>query len=327
MSNPGILFDESVLKLINFQDKDIVTIVDECDRCTKVGFLPEVEASYLGLLIHVMDLTSLNSTDNQKTIEALVDKALTFTKKMLKTDIESMASNHSCEIYNYFTTSTLTPQTVCVSSVRIADAVQRLNCLNEHINIASVAGGFPMGQVPLSCRITEVEYAISQGAAEIDIVIDRGLANTGDFKRLYHDLRSIKSLCVNGDVTLKTILSVTELDSYDTVYKVAMTAMMAGSDFIKTSTGKEAENATLSHGVIMCQAIKKYHDITGYQVGIKPAGGIKFNEQALSWLVLVKNQLGNEWLKASLFRIGASSLLEDVVKRLSIILKKLQTNY
>jgi len=94
-----------------------------------------------------------------------------------------------------------------------------------------------MGQVPLSCRITEVEYAISQGAAEIDIVIDRGLANTGDFKRLYHDLRSIKSVCVNGDVTLKTILSVTELDSYDTVYKVAMTAMMAGSDFIKTSTG------------------------------------------------------------------------------------------
>jgi len=94
-----------------------------------------------------------------------------------------------------------------------------------------------MGQVPLSSRITEVEYAISQGAAEIDIVIDRGLANIGDFKRLYHDLRSIKSLCVNRDVTLKTILSVTELDSYHTVYKMAMTAMMAGSNFIKTSTG------------------------------------------------------------------------------------------
>ncbi|XP_027852914.2 putative deoxyribose-phosphate aldolase [Aphis gossypii] len=327
MSNPGILFDESLLNIIDFQDKDIVPIVDECDRCTKVGFLPEVEASYLGLLIHVMDLTSLNSTDNRKTIEALVDKALNFTKETLKPDIESMASNHSCEIYNYFTTSTLTPQTVCVSSVRVADAIQRINSQNDHIDIASVAGGFPMGQVPLSCRITEVEYAISQGAAEIDIVIDRGLANIGDFKRLYHDLRSIKSVCVNGDVTLKTILSVTELDCYHTVYKVAMTAMMAGSDFIKTSTGKEAENATLSHGVIMCQAIKKYHDITGYQVGIKPAGGIKFNEQALSWLVLVKNQLGTDWLKASLFRIGASSLLEDVVKRLSAVLKKLQTNY
>lgn len=327
MSNPGILFDESLLKLIDFQDKDIVPIVDECDRCTKVGFLPEVEASYLGLLIHVMDLTSLNSTDNRKTIEALVDKALNFTKETLKSDIESMASNHSCEIYNYFTTSTLTPQTVCVSSVRVADAIQRINSQNDHIDIASVAGGFPMGQVPLSSRITEVEYAISQGAAEIDIVIDRGLANIGDFKRLYHDLRSIKSVCVNGDVTLKTILSVTELDSYHTVYKVAMTAMMAGSDFIKTSTGKEAANATLSHGVIMCQAIKKYHNITGYQVGIKPAGGIKFNEQALSWLVLVKNQLGTDWLKASLFRIGASSLLEDVVKRLSVVIKKLQTNY
>ncbi|CAH1725691.1 unnamed protein product [Aphis gossypii] len=237
MSNPGILFDESLLNIIDFQDKDIVPIVDECDRCTKVGFLPEVEASYLGLLIYVMDLTSLNSTDNRKTIEALVDKALNFTKETLKPDIESMASNHSCEIYNYFTTSTLTPQTVCVSSVRVADAIQRINSQNDHIDIASVAGGFPMGQVPLSCRITEVEYAISQGAAEIDIVIDRGLANIGDFKRLYHDLRSIKSVCVNGDVTLKTILSVTELDSYHTVYKVAMTAMMAGSDFIKTSTG------------------------------------------------------------------------------------------
>lgn len=100
-----------------------------------------------------------------------------------------------------------------------------------------VAGGFPLGQVPLSCRIAEVEYAISQGAAEIDIVIDRGLAISGDFKRLYQDLRAIKSLCTIGNVTLKTILSVTELDSYETVYKASMTAMMAGSDFIKTSTG------------------------------------------------------------------------------------------
>jgi deoxyribose-phosphate aldolase len=100
-----------------------------------------------------------------------------------------------------------------------------------------VAGGFPMGQVPLSCRITEVEYAISHGAAEIDIVIDRGLAISGNFEELYYDLRAIKSLCIKGNITLKTILSVSELDSNQTVYKAAMTAMMAGSDFIKTSTG------------------------------------------------------------------------------------------
>lgn len=106
-----------------------------------------------------------------------------------------------------------------------------------YVILILVAGGFPLGQVPLSCRITEVEYAISQGAAEIDIVIDRGLAISGDFERLYQDLRAIKSLCIIGNVTLKTILSVTELDSYETVYKASMTAMMAGSDFIKTSTG------------------------------------------------------------------------------------------
>lgn len=105
--------------------------------------------------------------------------------------------------------------------------------------IIVVAAGFPMGQVPLSSRIAEVEYAISQGAAEIDIVIDRGLANSGNFIRLYNDIRAIKSVCINGNVTLKTILSVTELNSYETIYKVAMMAMMAGSDFIKTSTGED----------------------------------------------------------------------------------------
>ncbi|XP_050432381.1 deoxyribose-phosphate aldolase [Adelges cooleyi] len=322
MSNPGIIFDESLLADVNFQENDINTIVDECDRCTKIGFLPEVEASYLGLLIHVMDLTSLNSTDNKKTIEALVDKALTYAKKNLKSDIEDMGSKHTCPIYNYLSTSTLIPPTICVSSIRVPDAVQRIKHQGVHIDIASVAAGFPLGQVPLSCRITEVEYAISHGAAEIDIVIDRGMVLNGDYKILYNDIRAIKCVCANGKVTLKTILSVTELGSYQTIYKAAMTAMMAGSDFIKTSTGKEATNATLSHGVVMCQAIKKFHEKTGFQVGIKPAGGIKFNEQALSWLVLVKNELGNDWLRASHFRIGASSLLEDVVKRLSVVLKK-----
>ncbi|XP_050541877.1 deoxyribose-phosphate aldolase isoform X2 [Daktulosphaira vitifoliae] len=319
-----ILQDESLLVDFDFQENDINCVVDECDRCTKIGFLPEIEATYLGLLIHVMDLTSLNSIDNKKTIEALVDKALTYGKKNLKNDIENMGSKHTCPIYNYFSNSTLIPPTVCVSSVRVPDAVERIKQLGVHIDIASVAGGFPMGQVPLSCRITEVEYAISHGAAEIDIVIDRGMVLNGDYKTLYNDIRAIKSLCANENVTLKTILSVTELGSYQTIYKSSMTAMMAGSDFIKTSTGKESTNATLSHGVIMCQAIKKYHEKTGFKVGIKPAGGIKFNEQALSWLILVKNELGNDWMKASHFRIGASSLLEDVVKRLSVVLKKFQ---
>lgn len=119
--------------------------------------------------------------------------------------------------------------------VRIQFNILSYHCF--YVILILVAGGFPLGQVPLSCRITEVEYAISQGAAEIDIVIDRGLAISGDFERLYQDLRAIKSLCIIGNVTLKTILSVTELDSYETVYKASMTAMMAGSDFIKTSTG------------------------------------------------------------------------------------------
>ncbi|VVC25237.1 Aldolase-type TIM barrel,DeoC/FbaB/ lacD aldolase,Deoxyribose-phosphate aldolase [Cinara cedri] len=325
MSNPGIIFDESMLICVDFKEEDIIAIADECDRFTKIGFLPELEAPYLGLILHMMDLTSLNSTDNRSTTEALVDKALTYTKTTLLTDIKQIKnSDHLCSIYEYFNTSTLTPATICVSSVRVIDAIQRLRFLKQTLDIASVAGGFPMGQVPLSSQIAEVEFAISHGASEIDIVIDRGLVIDGDFKKLYNNLRAIKSICNNGEVLLKTILSVSEIGSYSLVYKTAMTAMMAGSDFIKTSTGKEAQNATLCHGVVMCEAIKTYCHKSGYQVGIKAAGGIKFYEQAISWLVLVKNQLGNDWLKASLFRIGASSLLEDVVKRLKVVLKKFQ---
>lgn len=322
MPNPGTLFNESLLIPLDFNHSDIVCIANECDRSVKVGFLPETEASYLGLILHLIDLTTLKPTDSQCTVEAVVDKALTFAKNSLKCDIEKIKSQCACEIYKYLIASSLTPATVCVSSKRVSDAMRRMNYLQQHIAITSVAGGYGLGQVPLSSQIAEVEYAIAHGASEIDVVIDLGIAITGDYQRLYNELRAVKCACFNGNITLKVILSVSELDCYQSAYQTAITAMMAGADFIQTSTGRETEVATLCYGVVMCYAIKTYHENTCYQVGFKLAGGVKFNEHAISWLLMIKNLLGNDWLQPCLFRIGACSMFDDLVQRLSCILKK-----
>ncbi|XP_013924433.1 PREDICTED: deoxyribose-phosphate aldolase [Thamnophis sirtalis] len=208
----------------------------------------------------------------------------------------------------------ITTAAVCVYPARVADAVKALKSASCQIPVASVAAGFPAGQTPLKTRLEEIQLAIEDGAKEIDIVINRTLVLTGQWEDLYEEIRQFRKAC--GDIHMKTILGTGELGSLTNIYKASLVAMMAGSDFIKTSTGKEAVNATFPVGLVMVRAVRDYYWKTGYKVGFKPAGGIRKAKEALIWLSLMKEELGEEWLKPELFRLGASTLLGDIEKQI-----------
>jgi deoxyribose-phosphate aldolase len=178
-----------------------------------------------------------------------------------------------------------------------------------------VATGFPAGQTPLPQRIAEIEQAIEAGAREIDVVIPRNFVLTGDWRSLYNEIVQFRATC--GEAAhMKTILATGELGTLKQIYQASLVAMMAGSDFIKTSTGKEPVNATLEVSLVMVRAIRDYRERTGSIVGFKPAGGISKAKDALAWQSLMKEELGDEWLMPDLFRIGASSLLTDLERQL-----------
>ncbi|CAI5635428.1 unnamed protein product [Oreochromis niloticus] len=208
----------------------------------------------------------------------------------------------------------VTTAAVCVYPSRVTDAVRSLKAANSSLPVASVATGFPAGQTPLETRLQEVRIAVSDGATEIDIVINRMLAITGQWEAMYNEIRQFREAC--GPAHMKTILAVGELGSFTNVYRASMVAMMAGSDFIKTSTGKEAVNATYPVAIVMVRAIRDYFMSTGHKVGFKPAGGIRTAEESLVWLTLIKEELGDDWLCPGLFRLGASSLLADIERQI-----------
>lgn len=184
-----------------------------------------------------------------------------------------------------------------------------------------MATGFPSGQYSLSTRLEEIRYAIEEGATEIDIVIDRNLVLRGDWQRLYDEIVEMRKAC--GDVVhMKTILAVGECGSMENVYKSSMIAMVAGADFIKTSTGKETVNATLQVGLVMVRAIQDFNKLTKRKIGFKPAGGVRTLEDAIAWMSLIKSTLGQEWLQPSLFRFGASGLLDDIEKQVKATFKR-----
>jgi deoxyribose-phosphate aldolase len=202
---------------------------------------------------------------------------------------------------------------VCVYPSRVREAVEALK--GSGIPVASVAAGFPAGQTPLPQRIAEIEQAVEAGAAEIDIVITRTHVLTGDWRALYDEVKQFRQTCGSA-AHMKSILAVGELATLKQVYQASLVAMMAGTDFIKTSTGKESVNATLEFGLVMTRAIREYRQRTGFRVGFKPAGGIGKAKQVLAWQALMKEELGTEWLMPNLFRIGASSLLTDLERQL-----------
>lgn len=209
----------------------------------------------------------------------------------------------------------LTCGAVCVYPSRVGECVAFLKQYGaEEVPVAAVATGFPSGQYSLETRLQEIRLAVEAGAREIDIVINRTLALQHKWQELYREVKAMKEAC--GSAHMKSILAIGELGSMDNVYKASLVCMMAGSDFIKTSTGKEGVNATLSVGLVMCRAIREYRERTGFVVGFKPAGGIRTAKDALNWLILIKEELGNEWLNNKLFRIGASGLLTDIERQL-----------
>jgi len=260
----------------------------------------EWQAAWLLRAITCIDLTSLGGDDTPGRIRRLCAKA----RQPVRPDM--LASLGVAD-------KNITVAAVCVYPARVRDAVEALK--GSHIPVASVATGFPAGQTPFSQRAAEIEQAIEAGAKEIDIVINRTDVLTGDWKDLYEEIKQFRHIC-GESAHMKTILATGELATLKQVYQASLVAMMAGSDFIKTSTGKENVNATLEFSLVMARAIREYREETGYMVGFKPAGGIHKAKQALQWQSLMKEELGDEWLKPDFFRFGASSLLADLERQL-----------
>ncbi len=202
---------------------------------------------------------------------------------------------------------------VCVYHNLVPVAVEALR--GSGIPVAAVSTGFPAGQISQEEKLAEIAASIRAGAAEIDIVISRAHVLTGNWQALYDEVRAFRAAC--GEAHMKTILATHELATLRNVGMASLVCMMAGADFIKTSTGKEATNATLPVGMVMARAIREYYERTGYKVGLKPAGGIRSAKSSLDWLILMKEELGNDWLHNTLFRIGASGLLSDIERQLS----------
>jgi len=263
------------------------------------------EVQWALMALRLTDLTTLAGDDSSSNVERLcLQAAYPFSTKLMQYFEEDSAKKvHTAA--------------VCVYPSRVKDAHEKLNrlCKLDEINIAAVATGFPSGQYPLQTRLAEIAFAIECGATEIDVVVDRSLVLLNQWQQLYDELVEMRKVC-GETVHLKTILAIGECGSMENVYKAAMVAMMAGSDFIKTSTGKETVNATLSVGLVMIWAIQDFKQRTGRFIGLKPAGGVRSVKDAIAWLSLIKNTLGDEWIKPELFRFGASGLVDNIEKHL-----------
>ena len=268
---------------------------------TRRSIKKEWQAAWLLHAVSCIDLTTLDGDDTPGNVTRLCHKANTPVRQDLVKALDVADMN-------------IKVGAICVYSSRVPDVVAAMKDLKCKVPIASVAAGFPAGQTPLEERISEIRRAITFGANEIDIVINRTYVLQANWQALYDEVRACREVC--GEAHLKTILATGHLGTLTNVYKASLVCMMAGSDFIKTSTGKEVVNATFPVAFVMVRAIRDYFQRTGYKVGFKAAGGIRSAKDALSWLALMKEELGDEWMKPELFRIGASSLLGDIERQL-----------
>jgi deoxyribose-phosphate aldolase len=259
----------------------------------------QYQAAWLLRAITCMDLTTLSGDDTPGNVLRLCAKARRPVRQEL---LDAMRVGDLG----------ITVGAVCVYHAYVETAVRAL--AGSGIPVAAVSTGFPAGLSPLPQRLAEIRASVDAGAREIDVVITRAHVLRGDWAALYDEVRSFREAC--GDAHLKTILGVGELATLTNIARASQVAMMAGSDVIKTSTGKEASNATLPVGLVMVRQIRDYLDRTGHVVGFKPAGGIRTAKQSLDWLILVKEELGERWLRPDLFRFGASGLLTDIERQL-----------
>ncbi len=295
--NPGISLNLDWLDSVQMNRS---ALERRCETVTKRRSIKkEWQAAWLLKSLRCMDLTTLSSDDTPDRVGRLCAKA----RQPLRLElIESLGLK------------TLKPRVgaVCVYHAYVETAVDALK--KTGIPVAAVSTGFPHGLNSMPRRIEEIKDSVAAGAEEIDIVITRAHVFSGNWKALYAEISTFRKAC--GDAHLKTILGTGELGTFRNVAKASLVCMMAGADFIKTSTGKESVNATLPVSLVMLRMIREYFENTGFYVGFKPAGGIRTAKQSLDWLVMMKEELGREWLEPDLFRFGASGLLTDIERQL-----------
>ena len=297
LSNPGTELDCTSFA-------DIAVNLSACERraaslLSRRSVKKAHQAAWLLKALTCIDLTTLAGDDTEQRVRRLARKA----RNPLRADLlEALGLADDPPVVG----------AVCVYPTMVAAAKAALE--GSGIPVASVATGFPAGLAPLELRLQEIAYAREQGADEIDVVITRAQVLSGDWQALYSEIKQMRDAC--GSAHMKTILATGDLQTLRNVYAAATVAMQAGSDFIKTSTGKEAVNATLSVGLTMVRALRDYHERTGHVVGFKPAGGLRSAKDALSWLILMKEELGQAWLQPKLLRFGASSMLGDIERQL-----------
>ncbi|MBL6854742.1 MAG: deoxyribose-phosphate aldolase [Rhodobacteraceae bacterium] len=259
----------------------------------------QYQAAWLLKAITLIDLTTLSGDDTERRVERLCAKG----KKPINENLALALGVNDLAI---------TVGAICVYHEMVKTAVMALK--DSNIPVAAVSTGFPAGLSPLNLRIKEIRESVRAGAAEIDIVISRRHVLNGNWKALFKEVKSFKEAC--GESHMKAILATGELGTLRNVARASIVCMMAGADFIKTSTGKENINSTLPVTLTMLRQIRDYYEKTGYHVGYKPAGGISKAKDALIYLSLIKDELGDRWLYPDLFRFGASSLLGDIERQL-----------
>ena len=270
---------------------DAVALEERAASLSRRSIKRESKLFALDLAIRMMDLTTLEGADTPGKVAALCSKAV--RPDPAEPTIPSVAA-------------------VCVYPNLVPHAVPRLR--GSGVKVASVATAFPSGQTPTDVKVREVEDVVAMGADEVDMVIDRGAFLSGRYAKVYDEIVRVKEAC--GEANLKVILEVGELGTYDNVRRASLLAMAAGADFVKTSTGKLSSAATLPVTLVMLEAIRDVYDETGRMVGMKPAGGIRHAKQAVQYLVQLFETLGPDWLSPELYRLGASSLLNDVLMQI-----------
>jgi deoxyribose-phosphate aldolase len=265
---------------------------------TRRSVKKEYQAAWLVKALQCIDLTTLSGDDTAGRVQRLCEKA----KRPLRDDIVAKLGLNDMPHVG----------AICVYPTMVPHAVKALK--GSGIPVASVATGFPAGLTPLPIRLAEIKYAVGEGAQEIDIVINRALVLEQNWQALYDELCAMREAC--GEAHIKAILGTGDLKTLRNVYKASMVAMQAGADFIKTSTGKEDVNATMPVSLTMVRALRDYGELTKFKIGFKPAGGLKSAKDAMNWQILMKEELGRDWLEPNLFRFGASSMLADIERQL-----------
>jgi deoxyribose-phosphate aldolase len=296
--NPGTDLDLARVRAVRVNQPAVVRRTSSLAARRSVK--KDYQAAWLIKAIQCMDLTTLSGDDTPGRVQRLCTKA----RHPLRDDLMQALGLAELKV-----------GAVCVYHEMVATAVKQLE--GSGIPVAVVSTGFPAGLAPMETKLREIELSVADGAREVDIVISRRHALTHDWQALYDEVKTFRAACGPGDdVHLKAILATGELQTLENVARASWVCMMAGADFIKTSTGKEGVNATLDVSLVMVRAIREYFEETGHVVGYKPAGGISSAKTALNYLALMKEELGNRWLDPSLFRFGASSLLTDVERQL-----------